>query len=187
MFEPKINVKNLEALQNHLDFVEKILKMKTDTNFQDFIKQKVLEIANKVTNERLVGGTTNDDAIELYKSSHKIRDFEQGFILYNDAAIPANVNGIQNDIENYPEGMFCVALAFEYGVGIIGENTGSENAWAYNVQGYNFGWILPQNVTGELGIQTAGYMGFEIYRHIAEEVKSKLAEWVKEYYKKEVK
>ena len=188
MFEPTIDVKNLDELQQHIEFVDRMIKMKSDPDFQDYIKQKVLEVANKVTNERLVGGTTNDDAIELYKSSHKIRDFEQGFILYNDAAIPADVNGIQNDIDNYPDGMFCVALAFEYGVGILGENTpNNDNAWAYNVQGYNFGWYLPQSVTGEIGVQTAGYMGFEIYRHIAEEVKSELNKWVKEYYKKEVK
>lgn len=188
MFEYDIKTTNLEKLQEHLKFVEKMIKMKTDSDFQDFIKQKVLEVADKVTNERLVGGTTNDDAIELYKGSHQIRDFEQGFILFNDAAIPANVNGIQNDIDNYPDGMFCVALAFEYGVGILGENTpNNDNAWAYNLQGYNFGWYLPQDVTGEVGVQTAGYMGFEIYRHIAEEVKSKLKDWVKEYYKKEVK
>lgn len=188
MFDIKIDVQGLDKLQQHIDFVEKMLKMKSDTSFQKFIQEKVLETVKRVTDQRLTGGTTNDEAIGLYRDNHKIREEEQGFILYNDTMIPADVNGIQNDIENYPDGMFCVALAFEYGVGIIGENTpNNENAWAYNLQGYNFGWILPQNVTGEAGIQTAGYMGFEIYRYTAEEVKQNLKSWVKEYYGREVK
>lgn len=188
MLDIKIDIQGLKELQNHIDFVEKMLKMKTDVNFQKFIQEKVLETVKKVTDERLTGGTTNDDTISLYKENHKIREEVQGFILYNDTMIPAEVNGIQNSIENYPDGMFCVALAFEYGVGILGENTpNNDNAWAYNLQGYNFGWYLPQSVTGETGIQTAGYMGFEIYRYTAEEVKEKINDWVKEYYGKEVK
>jgi len=188
MLDTQINIQGLKGLQNHIDFVDKMLSMKTDGNFQKYIQDKVLEIAHKVTDERLIGGTTNDDAIELYKSNHKIREEEQGFILYNDTQIPAEVNGVQNNIENYPNGMFNVALAFEYGVGIIGQNTPSnDGAWAYNIQGYNFGWILPQAVSGEVGIQTAGYMGFEIYRYIAIEVEKQLKKWVEEYYRKEVK
>ena len=182
------NIQGLKELQKHIDFVEGMLKMKTDINFQKYMQNKVLETVRRITDERLIGGTTNDDAISLYRENHKIREEQQGFILYNDTMIPADVNGVQNDIENYPDGMFCVALAFEYGVGIIGENTPSnENAWAYNLQGYNFGWYLPKSVAGESGIQTAGYMGFEIYRYTAEEVKQNLEKWVEEYYRKEVK
>ena len=188
MLDIQIDIQGLSELQQHIDFVEKMLKMKTDTNFQKFIQDKVLETVRRVTDERLTSGTTNDDAISEYRENHKIREEQQGFILYNDTMIPAEVNGIQNNISNYPDGMFCVALAFEYGVGILGENTSSnDNAWAYNLQGYNFGWYLPQSVTGESGVQTAGYMGFEIYRFTAEEVKQNLNSWVKEYYGKEVK
>lgn len=188
MLDTQIDIQGLDKLQNHIDFVDKMLSMKTDSSFQKFIQEKVLETARRVTDMRLVGGTTNDEAIELYKSNHKIREEEQGFILYNDTKIPADVNGVQNDIENYPEGMFNIALAFEYGVGIIGQFTpSSDSAWAYNIQGYNFGWILPQSVTGEVGIQTAGYQGFEIYRNIAIEVRQQLKTWVEEYFRKEVK
>lgn len=188
MLNIKADIHGLEDLKNHIDFVEKMLKMKTDTTFQKFIQDKVLETVKKVTSERLTGGTTNDDAIGLYMENHKIREEQEGFILYNDTMIPANVSGKQNDISNYPNGMFPIALAFEYGVGIIGENTpNNDNAWAYNIQGYNFGWILPRSVTGEFGIETAGYMGFEIYRYTAEEVKNNLNGWVKEYFGKEVK
>lgn len=188
MLDTQIDIQGLKELQNHIDFVDKMLTMKTDSSFQKFIQEKVLEIANKVTNERLVGGTTNDDAIALYKSNHKIREEKEGFVLYNDTQIPAEVNGVQNNIENYPEGMFNIALAFEYGVGIVGQFTpSSDSSWAYNLQGYNFGWYLPKSVAGESGIQTSGYLGFEIYRNIAIEVKQQLKNWVEEYFRKEVK
>ena len=190
MLDIQTDIQGLKELQNHIDFVEKMLTMKTDASFQKFIQDKVLVLAEKVTNELLVGGTTNDEAIEAYKSNHKIREDENGngFILYNDTKIPAVVNGVQNVIDNYPEGMFNVALAFEYGVGILGENTPSNgNAWAYNIKGYNFGWYLPKSVTGESGVQTSGYMGFEIYRNIANEVKEQLNNWVEEYFRNEVK
>ena len=188
MLKTNVDIQGLNELQNHIDFVEKMITMKTDPDFQKFIQEKVLETANRVTEERLIGGTTNDEAIETYKSNHKIREEVEGFILYNDTQIPAEANGVQNSIDNYPDGMFNVALAFEYGVGIIGESTGSnENAWAFNLQGYYFGWYLPKSVTGEVGMQTAGYAGFEIYRNIALEVKEQLNSWVKEYFRKEVK
>ena len=186
MLKINTDIQGLSKLQKHIDFVNKMLKMKTDKSFQEFIKNKVLEVAKKVTDERLTGGTTNDDAIGLYKSNHKIRDYVEGFILYNDTMIPAIVKGVQNDIENYPNRQFPIALAFEYGVGIIGENTNTPNHWAYNIQSYYFGWYLPKEVTGEFGIQTGGYMGFEIYRYIAIEVEKQLSKWVNEYFEKEV-
>lgn len=182
MFSVNTDVTNLEALKNQLDFVEKMLKMKTDSAFQDFIKDKVLKLADKVTNERLIGGTTNDDAIAEYKKNHKIRDYEEGFILYNNTTIPANAT----DISGYENG-FAVALAFEYGVGIVGqENTNNEHAWAYDVNNHGLsGWVFVyEDGSWE---RTRGYAGFEIYRHIAEEIKQNLTNWVKEYYKKEVK
>lgn len=182
MFDAKIQVFNLDKLQKHIDFVDKMLLMKTDSDFQDFIKIKVLEVADKVTNERLIGGTTNDDAIAAYKSNHKIRDYENGFILYNDTTIPANAS----DTSGYNNGEFPVALAFEYGVGIVGQNSSnSESAWAYDINNHGeSGWVfILDNGAWE---RTRGYVGFEIYRNIAIEVESKLEKWVIEYYKKEV-
>ena len=188
MLSIKADIQGIKKLQQQIDFVDKMLKMKTDSEFQKFIQGKVLETVKRVTNERLVGGTTNDDSIELYKSNHKIREEQEGFVLYNDTMIPAEVKGVQNSIENYPNGMFSIALAFEYGVGIIGESTSSSSPkWVHNLQGYYFGWYLPQSVAGESEIQTAGYQGFEIYRYTAEEVKKNLKSWVQEYYRKEVK
>lgn len=180
----KTQVDGLDKLDKYIDYVEKFATSKYDAKFQKYLQEKVLKLAETVSNRLLTGGTTNDDAISLYISNHKIREDSEGFILYNDTKIPAIVKGTQNTIENYPDGMFNVALAFEYGVGIIGTNTQTQSSsWEYNIQGYNFGWYLPQEVTGKLGVQTGGYIGLEIYRNIAKEVQENLQEWVKEYNK----
>lgn len=182
MIDVNIQTTNLNELQKLLDFVNQMLSMKTDKAFQDFIKNKVLELADKVTNERLVGGTTNDNAIAAYKANHKIRDYDEGFILYNDTTIPAN----SQDTSGYINGEFPVALAFEYGVGIVGqESSNNENAWQYDINNYGqSGWVFVlEDGSWE---RTRGYAGFEIYRNIAIEVNSNLKDWVTEYYKKEV-
>ena len=178
------SVDNLEGLKQKLEYVQSLSNMQKDKKFQKFIQGKCLEVVRKVTEERLTGGTTNDDSIELYKANHKIREFDKGFVLYNDTVIPAIVKGVQNKIENYPNEQFPIALAFEYGVGIIGQNTDNPNSWAYNLQDYNFGWYLPQEVTGEIGVIYGGYKGFEIYRFTASEIEKQLHNWVIEYAKK---
>lgn len=187
MLKVSCEIKGLKELENKIEFIKRLSQMKTDKSFQKFIQEKVLTTVKKVTDDRLTGGTTNDDAIEEYKNNHKIREDEDGFILYNDTQIPAEVNGVQNDIGNYPNGMFPIAIAFEYGVGIVGQNTpNNENAWPYNVQGYNFGWILPKNVAEQNGIpfgqEYAGYTGFSIYHYTRIEVENNLPKWVKEYF-----
>lgn len=182
MLKVKTEVLNLKGLENHIQYVNKMLKMKTDRKFQKFIQDKCMETLNKVIDERLVGGTTNDNAISLYKSSNHIQEETDGFIIYNNAKIPAQAK----DTTGYPSGQFSIALAFEYGVGIIGQNTPDPNnhAWAYNIKGYNFGWYYK----GEDGYyhETGGYQGFEIYRYTADRIMQNLKSWVNEYYKKEV-
>ena len=182
MLNIKANVSNLDKFQKYIDFVDKFLKMKTDKSFQEYFKNKVLEIAKEVTDRELIGGTTNDDAISDYKENHQIRDYEEGFILYNNTTIPANAN----DISGYEGGLFPVALAFEYGVGIVGQSTpNSGNAWEYDINNHGeSGWVfVTENDTWE---RTRGYMGFEIYRKIAIEVNDKLKQIVEEYFEKEV-
>lgn len=187
MLQVKVDINSIEKLDSHINYVKKLLTMQTDKEFQKYIQQKCLETVNKVSEQRLIANTTNDDAIGLYISNNKIRQEKEGFILYNDTKIPVEALGIQNSPENYPDGMFSIALAFEYGVGIIGSNTNAENHWEYNVQGYNFGWYIPRSVTGRTGVETAGYQGFEIYRFTAEEIKAMLPKWVNDYFnKKEV-
>ena len=178
------NVEGLDALKSQIEYIDKLKSMQTDKSFQQYIKDKCFKTLEKVMNARLVDGTTtNDDSISLYRDSNHIIDTDDGFIIYNDAKVDANVVGVQNSASNYPNGEFSIALAFEYGVGIVGPETGNPNAWNYNVNNYNFGWVLPKNVLGTSGVIYAGYKGFEIYRYTAEEIQTNLSKWVKEYKK----
>lgn len=176
MLKISTNVTGLNKLEKHIEFVQKLINMKTDKSFQKFIQNKCMETLNQVMNERLTGGTTNDDAIAIYKSSNHILEDVDGFIIYNDAKIPANAK----DTSNYPNGEFSIALAFEYGVGIIGQNTVNEKAWSYNINNYNFGWFF-KDTDGKYH-QTAGYTGFEVYRFTADRIQKNLNRWVNEYY-----
>ena len=183
MFKIKVEMKGLDKLDKHIEYVNKLLKMKTDENFQKFIQDKCMQTLNKVMNERLTGGTTNDDAITLYKSSNHLQEEPDGFVIYNDAKIPA----IASQPNNYPGGQFSIALAFEYGVGIVGDGTYTNDhfqPWDYNINKYNFGWKYPKG-NGHYGT-TYGYMGFEIYRYTAIEIEKNLSKWVNEYYRKKV-
>lgn len=185
MFKVSFNVDSISKIDNHIELVKKIQNMKNDFEFQAYIKDKCWETLNNVMNNKLKSGsTTNDDSIEVYRNSNHIEDTKDGFIIYNNAKIPANVKGVQNTIDNYNEGMFNIALAFEYGVGIVGIKTGNDNAWEYNVRNYNFGWYLPKDVLGESGIRYIGYEGFEIYRFTAIEIQTQLPKWVNDYYRR---
>lgn len=180
MININVTVSNKKQLKKLVQMVESMAYLSKDTNLKKYLKAKVMEIAQKRTDELLTGGTTNDEAISLYKSSHKTVDTENGFILYNDAKIPANTT----TPENYPNGEFNIALAFEYGVGIIGEGTYNGDvftSWEYNVNNYNFGWLYRKDGITQ---HTYGYMGFEIYRNIAIEINANLEKWVKNYIKK---
>ena len=192
--QPKVD--NLEGLKKIIDYAEKISKMVNNKEFQKFIQNKCLQTVEYITNQRLVGGTTNDEEIGLYISSHKIQDFGKGFILYNDAKIPADkYNTLPFDTSGYPKGEFSIALAFEYGVGVVGiTEYGLEKGYAYNDlfsskskshQQLIQQWYLPHNVMNKNGILTGGYKGFEIYRYTAIEIENKLQEWVNEFYERQ--
>jgi len=189
MFKVNCNVDSIENIDKQIKYVDQMLKMKEDILFQKYIQDKCMQTLTNVMNSRLViGMTTNDDSIELYRSSNHIQELEDGFIIYNNAKIPADYyNVLPFDTSGYPNGMFSIALAFEYGVGIVGMNTVNPNAWEYNIKNYNFGWYLPKNVLGQSGVRYMGYTGFEIYRYTAEEIKANLSKWVKEYFAKGVK
>lgn len=188
MFKVSYTVDSIEKIDKQIKYVNQTLKMKEDIVFQKYIQDKCMQTLTNVMNSRLVTGmTTNDDSIELYRSSNHIQELEDGFIIYNNAKVPANAKGIQNSASNYPNGQFSIALAFEYGVGVVGIETRNQNAWEYNINNYENGWYLPKDVAGQSGIKTLGYMGFEIYRYTAEEIKANLSKWVKEYFAKGVK
>lgn len=189
MLDIKVDIDSIEKLDKHIKYVENLLKMKTDVEFQKYIQNKCLETVKKVSRER-IGINTNEEYVEEYISRHSIREETNGFVLYNDLTIPAILstsntknqdrgNGI---VRNYDNG-FSIALAFEYGTGLVGQENPVQGAWEYNVNNYGeYGWYY-KPVEGE-SIQTRGYQGFEIYRYTAEEIKSMLPKWVNDYLRK---
>ena len=182
MFKANFDVSGLKELDKHINYVNKMLNMKTDKDFQNYIKNKCMSALEELMDRLLIGGTTNDYAIELYKSSNHIQDEEDGFIIYNDAKIAADTKYP----DNYPNGEFSIALAFEYGVGIVGDGqyiNDHFSPWEYNVHGYSKNWFyIPED--GELGwARTSGYKGFEVYRNLAITIEQNLKKWVEDYYK----
>lgn len=183
MLTVKCNVDSIKKLSNYINLVNKLAKLKTSRNFQDFIVEKSVEAFNKVQDDRLVGGTKyNDDDIELYKSHNKVRRHKTGFEIYNDAVIPANSK--HGDYSEY--GGFPLSLAFEYGTGIVGAEAGIEGAWNYDIHNHIAknpkGWTLPTDIQTEYGVHhSTGYAGFEIYRYAAEKIQAQLPNWVDEF------
>lgn len=186
MLNVTTNIDSLEKLDEYIKKVNLLSKVKDNATFREYIQQKCMETLEKVMNTYLKGGTTNDEYIDLYKSSNHLETNDNGFIIYNDATIDADVSGRQNDISNYPDGKFSIALAFEYGVGIVGIGSYENDyfqPWEYNKQNYTFGWWLPKSA-GYGSVTTAGYKGMEIYRHLAIEINANLQKWVKDFIRK---
>lgn len=198
MINGTIEVSGLEKLQEHIDYVKKLKQMKFDKKFQQEMQKKCLAVIQEIASRRLNASTvTNKDDIEAYNNNHKIREVsDKGFVIYNDYTI---IKPTTHHSEGYA---FSVALAFEYGTGIVG--AGSVNApasYKYNVNDnhviYNNeeieGWWLSINKNNgnptfgesESGkaVITRGYEGLEIYRFSAIEIQKQLPTWVKEYYK----
>lgn len=199
MIKGTLEVSGLDKLQKHIDYVKKLKQMLVDKKFQEEIQKKCLETIKQVASERLGASTvTNKDDIEAYNNNHKIRDItDKGFVIYNDYTI---IKPTTQHSEGYP---FSVALAFEYGTGIIG--AGSVNApanYQYNVNDNHViykdeeieGWWLSidkNNGNQTFGISnsgkaviTRGYEGVEVYRFSAIKIQELLPTWVNDYFKR---
>jgi hypothetical protein len=170
MISVRVSTVNKKALDEHINFVKKLLLMKTDKKFQKYIQDKCKETVVRVTNELM---QYNGPTVEAYKNNHKIKETNDGFILYNDTVVEVESEGYG--------GTFPIALAFEYGTGIVGSKNPKMGAWAYNINNYkeNVGWTYYKN--GEFK-KTEGYEGMEIYRKTAIEIKKLLKTWVMNYY-----
>ena len=187
MLKVNCEIKGLKELENKIEYVKRLMQMKVDKSFQKFIQEKVMQTLNKVMDEKLTNETTNSEYIEEYKLRNKIREEEDGFVLYNDLVIPAvlstrntnNQNREDGIVRNYSNG-FSIALAFEYGVGIVGQENPVEGAWEYNLNNYENGWYY-KDVNGNV-IVTQGYKGMQIYRYTKIEVENNMPKWVKEYF-----
>lgn len=180
------DVKGINNLKKQIDYAEKMIQMKKDKNFQKYIQNKVLKTVKIVAQQRLVlSETTNYEWIEEYQNNHKIRELNDGFELYNDFTIPVNMVSINGKKayrkinSSYDKG-FNIALAFEYGVGIVGQEHPKKGAWQYNVNNHTSAWYYTKY--GHT-YKTRGYEGLEIYRYTANEVEKQLKNWVEEYFK----
>ena len=166
---PKVEVKGLDKLEKYIEYVKKFSTMRSDRQFQKYMQNKFLETVNKITLERASGGELTNSYID----NNKIRELDDGFVLYNDTYV-------ETDTEGYG-GQFCIALAFEYGTGLVGQENAKPGAWQYNVNQHEKGWYYYKDGTFHF---TRGFEGYEIYRFTLEEIKNKLMTWVNEYDRK---
>lgn len=189
-------VDGLEKLKEYVEYVEKLVLMKTSKDFQEYIQNKCLKTVLEVANQRIdMYQTTNEDMKGAYLRNNKIRKTNDGFIIYNDLTI-------EKKASHHSDGYtFSVALAFEYGTGLIGEQQAINGAWKYNINENTVlfdgetidGWWIPKSKAGGTetfgeskngqAVITRGYQGMEIYRYSAEEIKKNLKKWIKEYRK----
>jgi len=180
------DVKNLDKLTRFIDIVEKFANSRNDLDFQKYLQDKVLQTVRQVSYD-YIENNTNQEYFEEYVSRHSIREEANGFVLYNDFAIPAilstkNTKNQDRDlgiVRNYDDG-FSIALAFEYGVGIVGQDNPVQGAWEYNINQYGKGGWYYKALNGEV-MKTEGYHGFEIYRHTAERIQENLKGWIEKY------
>lgn len=189
----KIDVDGLDKFKKYIEYIKKLSTMKTDKNFQDYIQKKCLDTVNSVS-RRLINSvpTSNDDLKSAYLQNNKIKDVSNtGFVIYNDLSV------------SNKKYTFCVALAFEYGTGLIGQRSNISNAWEYNINQNTViydgvetdGWWISKDKAGGIetfgesksgkAVITRGYNGMEIYRNSAEEIKRNMEKWVKEYPNKD--
>ena len=182
MLKVSTNISGLKDLQKQIDKIEKILSLTNDSKYKKFLQNKIMQTLNEVMSERLAG-TTNSEYIEEYKLRNQFRDTDNGFILYNDFTIPAILSTKSTKTRNYSKG-FSVALAFEYGVGIVGQENPKQGAWKYNINQYEKGWYYKSS-SGEV-LWTRGYEGLEIYRYTKDRVEKNMNSWVQEYLRNEV-
>lgn len=182
MLTVSTTINGLNNLQKEIDKVQKLISLQNDLNYKSFLQEKIMQTLNEVMSERL-SGTTNSEYIEEYKQRNQFRDIENGFVLYNDFTIPAVLSTKSTKTRNYSKG-FSIALAFEYGVGIVGAENPKQGAWDYNINQYEKGWYY-KTASGEI-LWTRGYEGLEIYRYTKDRIEKNMSSWVNEYLKKGV-
>ena len=175
-------INGLNNLQKEIDKVQKLMSFQSDSNYKSFLQEKIMQTLNEVMSERL-SGTTNSEYIEEYKRRNQFRDIENGFVLYNDFTIPAVLSTKSTKTRDYSKG-FSIALAFEYGVGIVGAENPKQGAWNYNINQYEKGWYY-KTTSGEI-LWTRGYEGLEIYRYTKDRIEKNMGSWINEYLKKGV-
>ena len=122
-------ISNIQALDKVINAVGKF----QNKEFNDFILKKSLETLNEVINQRSsMFDTDNDHYLYEYKMNNKVERTEKGFIIYNDTEIDLDPEYVSpKTIANYPSGKFNIAMAFEYGTGIVGLTNPVDGHWEY--------------------------------------------------------
>ncbi|MBR5303440.1 MAG: hypothetical protein IKU37_01270 [Candidatus Gastranaerophilales bacterium] len=179
-FKVNTKVDGLDKFKKYIEYVSNIAKLSNDKKFQEFLQKKFLNTVNFISQIYLPDNAMKSE----YIKNNQIRPMDNGFIIYNNTAIDTDSAGYG--------GKFSIALAFEYGTGIIGQNNPKVGAWQYNVKGHTDGWWYPSNEKDTNPIKfvtkdgltlawTKGFEGYEIYRYSKEEIEKNLPYWVKEY------
>ena len=167
--EIDVTVDSIKKLEEYIKAISKYNLSVSNKEFQKYLQDKFLEAVKKVSLERLQG----EDLASTYNENHKIQELDDGFILYNDTMV-------ETESEGY-DGKFSIALAFEYGTGLIGQENPKIGAWQYNVKGHEKGWIYFKDGLFHF---TRGFEGYEIYRFTAEEIRNNLKQWILDYIPK---
>ena len=165
----KVQVKGLDDLVKQIKTLKALTILKNNKEFQLYLQQKCLQVVNLQS----IVLIPNGDMKDKYILNNKIKPLENGFLIYNDTTIPTELEGYN--------GVFSIALAFEYGTGIVGEKHPVKNAWQYNVNHHTTAWVYYAN--GSFHI-TEGLKGMEIYRKSKDMIEKNLSNWVIEYCKK---
>ena len=167
----KTNIDGLKEFEKYIEFVEKISFLQTDKKFQKYIQDKFLETVNRISIERLPEGNLKQEYIQ----HNQIRETDSGFVLFNDTTV-ATVGG--GGYGGKFIGTFSIALAFEYGTGIVGQENPKQGAWEYNINNHENGWYYFKDGSFHF---TRGMEGQEIYRFTLEKIKEQLPNWIRDY------
>ena len=186
MLSISTNVQGLDKLQKEITRLEKIVKLQKDkTMLNERLAQEMVKIVRNVATQRLsLVPTSNEEYKNMYLSNNKYRIEGDKIIIYNDLCIVSPKSKVSDEY------MFCIALAFEYGTGVIGKENPKIGAWAYDVNkdknrafidGKQLdGWWIPAEQAGSVptlatsksgkAVVVQGYEGMEIYRFAQEEI-----------------
>lgn len=190
MLKISSSVQNLDKLEQQIKRVDKLLELQKDQSLLcEKLATQMLKILNQVAKQRInLIPTSNDDLKGSYLNNNKYRIEGNTIILYNDLCVVSPASKISDEYT------FCVALAFEYGTGVIGKENPKIGAWSYDVNsGRNRafingeqldGWWLPKEKAGGVkilaeskngnAVVVQGYEGMEIYRFAREEIVKQL-------------
>ena len=195
MLSISTNVQGLEKLQKELTRIEKIVKLQNDkAMLNERLAQEMVKIVRNVAIQRLsLVSTSNEEYKNMYLSNNKYRIDGNKIIIYNDLCIVSPKSKVSDEY------IFCIALAFEYGTGVIGKENPKVGAWAYDVNkdknrafidGKQLeGWWIPAEQAGGVptlatsksgkAVVVQGYEGMEIYRFAQEEIIKQLPTIIK--------